>query len=510
MHSLKRWLVVLAGVALLSLAGVRSAGAVSASALSKPWSSFRDLVYPMSTPGTETFAFYYPWYAANNWDGRLLQMNPSLGRYDSRHANIINQHMVWAERAHLGGLIVSWWGRTMERGVRIENLMPTLLNAAGAKNLRLVLMIEQYPGRTPATVAADIASCISRYTGYPGWYLSDRPTPFLDSSLKPVFYIDRPHNGQGLTPAAWTAALDQIHQQSGAVVLAHSYDTRWVTDGHFDGLWDYSYTNTFDVRNAGMRLPDHAWYVPTAIPGFDARRSKNWTKVIPRAGGAFYNKTWGDLLGHGIDMPMASVTSFNEWFETTQIEPCAPGFDRDGFAYETYSPVSSTFYLDKTAYWADKLLAYKTPDVRSALTTYIRFNTTNRPYGIFQNDWGSDGNTEVVTLGSKPARRPKLNNKYLYLQVHKKFIAPVATPIQVRVDYFDSGVGQIWVQYNGALSVAQNSLKLNLTNTNTWRTALFVIPDAILNGKGNGWSDLRLAATTGLRPGYSLVAVTKL
>jgi len=84
-------------------------------------------------------------------------------------------------------------------------------------------------------------------------------------------------------------------------------------------------------------------FVGTVQPGFDDRRLRgDANPVIDRNGGARYDQTWAAALAGSPDWIV--VTSWNEWFEDTQIEP----------GVETGSGA-----LDQTATWSG---AFKQPN----------------------------------------------------------------------------------------------------------------------------------------------------
>jgi hypothetical protein len=65
--------------------------------------------------------------------------------------------------------------------------------------------------------------------------------------------------------------------------------------------------------------PDKLW-IPPVSPGCDDRAARAATCVRDRADGAYYQATWDGALAS--NPPWAVVVStFNEWMESTQIEP---------------------------------------------------------------------------------------------------------------------------------------------------------------------------------------------
>ena len=66
----------------------------------------------------------------------------------------------------------------------------------------------------------------------------------------------------------------------------------------------------------------------------------------------------------GTELVPISITSFNEWHEGTQIEPCSatpPVREGNGrsLRYSTYHPLPSDYYLSRTRYWVNKMRGSK-------------------------------------------------------------------------------------------------------------------------------------------------------
>lgn len=455
-------------------------------------------------------AYYYDWYVGNQWQS-LLDMAPGMGHYDSRNSAVISNHMAWAAQAGLNELILSWWGLASASGLRMDGDVPAILNAAAQNNVRVLFMIDAYAGRTPQSVASDIRYLIAQYSGYSAWYTSSRPTPYLTNPLpRPVFFVYMSATDTSTTPANWTAALDSIHANSNAAVLIHNtLDPSWVTVGHFDGMFSYGTGTDYSTRDLAQKLPAGAWYIPTAYPGFNAYRSKGWTGIVPRNGGATYDQTWSQALDLGIDMPMVSVTSFNEWTETTQIEPCGAGTDLDGFVWETYGALGAYGYLNKTLSWAQAAHAYQPADYSKASTVYWLPGTPGTHAGLWQNSWGSNGQTVQTALAGVPVVTNAAANRLILFQADKALGYSTPAPALVRVDYLDRGTGKFQLTYWGATAAEENSPAVTLTNSGTWKTAVFQLPDAVFNGSLGGKSDFRLTLATGTSLAVNLAAVIK-
>jgi hypothetical protein len=60
-------------------------------------------------------------------------------------------------------------------------------------------------------------------------------------------------------------------------------------------------------------------FISTAMPGYDDSRIRGGHEVRSRANGDYYRRSWQTAIDKNAQAVM--ITSFNEWFEGTQIEP---------------------------------------------------------------------------------------------------------------------------------------------------------------------------------------------
>ncbi|MDO8424729.1 MAG: glycoside hydrolase family 99-like domain-containing protein [bacterium] len=65
------------------------------------------------------------------------------------------------------------------------------------------------------------------------------------------------------------------------------------------------------------------YFIPNVMPGYDDRNQNGLQRsVLERKGGEFYKKFW-EIARKYLDpkLPLAMITTFNEWHEGTEIEP---------------------------------------------------------------------------------------------------------------------------------------------------------------------------------------------
>ncbi|GGO37395.1 glycoside hydrolase family 99 protein [Streptomyces lasiicapitis] len=317
-----------------------------------------------AAPSESVHLFYYPWYGtpATSGDWRHWQQGghtppedigadfyPSLGPYDSGDfASTVDQHMRWIQRSGAGVIVFSWWGR----GGQEDRLARGVLDAAARAGIEVAWHIEPYQGRTPASVAADVAYLNSQYGAHPAFHRSS------EHGGKPAFYVF-----ESLRSTDWSA-LDAVTGDN--IVLAQTTDTTKIA--HFSGMYTYdgiAGATAPGWKQAGDYAKAHGLiWSPSVAPGYidDRAVPGNTTPTLGRAGGATYDKEWSNALDPAIggSPTWVSVTSFNEWHEGSTVEP-ADASPPPGHGYQTYEgaygtsgAASETAYLDRTAYWAER------------------------------------------------------------------------------------------------------------------------------------------------------------
>ncbi|MGE5072316.1 MAG: hypothetical protein ACM3MF_02725 [Anaerolineae bacterium] len=347
-----------------------------------PGTPFPTGTFPAVTgpnPTSKVAAFYYPWYATPQIDGRWRHwpqnghtpprdlgsdFYPLLGAYSSSDAAIVAQHMEWLRQAGVGVAIVSWWGQ----GSPEDAVIPRILEIAPRYGIQVAFHIEPYDARTANSLVEDIKYLYSRYGSSPAFYRSTASTTYSPTAApKGLFFVWCTASASGcgrdtVSPGYWQPAMDAVHAlPEGALVIANDTDGSWVTGGHFDGLYNYA---TLHLEQDGgfawaRSVPAGALYIPSVIPGFSAQRvAYAADTTVPRNDGQTYNDQWTAALNTGVEPAMVTITSFNEWHEGTMIEPAAPGMDDGhGNRYADFGKLPPDGYLSLTRQWVEKFQA---------------------------------------------------------------------------------------------------------------------------------------------------------
>lgn len=243
---------------------------------------------------------------------------PRLGAYSSSSDETIEKHMYWLDRAGIGTILFSWWGRGSYEDSNVWKVM----NAADDWGLKVGFYIEPYGGgyvepggsgtRTPFTAKEDIKYIIDTYGCHRAMYRRQGRPVFL-------FFAARSYANGNQTD--WKEAWDELHADPkyNPIVIAHdvNLDSRIIRGG-WDGGHDYG---TEASEKTSANWPQLAQNYAnagkilyfTVSPGFDNTRLRPPNKpIIPRNDGQLYQKLWLRAIESKLPTSPVVVTSFNE------------------------------------------------------------------------------------------------------------------------------------------------------------------------------------------------------
>jgi hypothetical protein len=231
--------------------------------------------------------------------------------------------------AGIDTVVVSWWGPGSLEDTRLRPVAA----AAKAAGLDVALHVEPWDDRTPAAVADALV-------GLEGLGIRD------------VYVYDSTRDSD----EDWQAALARVASYR---VFAHTPLAGKAVRGGFDGIYTYDvlvYDGTSFSRMCASARQVGLACAPSIGPGFDAYRATSEVRIRARNDGRWYDHMWRSALGAAPDV--VTITSYNEWHEGTQIEPASS----TARLYETYDGAwglegksSERAYLDRTAYWTERL-----------------------------------------------------------------------------------------------------------------------------------------------------------
>jgi hypothetical protein len=294
------------------------------------------------------WAVYYAWYETatgphGKWslwcDAKPASTNlqprskaqPLIGYYDSDDPAVVRWHVRLAKAAGIEAFLVSWWGGANISGAAFEK---TILPVAAEENFKVALCSElaQFHHDVPALVR-QTADVLRR--------TKDSPA-YLRLEGKPAVYCYQVPFEPKLTPATFAELRRGVEAEVGPVY--------WVMDKvanagdrglNFPDAWLripeislFGFYGTFSIKRIWTRdelAPHYTRLVQQAHaagkkvflpahPGHDNSGFRpNDFFVIPRDDGATLRGYLRAITDAGADV--ALVTSFNEWPETTVVEP---------------------------------------------------------------------------------------------------------------------------------------------------------------------------------------------
>jgi glycoprotein endo-alpha-1,2-mannosidase len=383
-------------------------------------------------PSYRAAVFYYPWYRTPATDGYWAHWEdpgfqppaditsdyyPVLGAYSVADPAIVAQHFAWLREAGVGVIISSWWGQ----GSREDQAVPLLLDIGERYGIKVAFHIEPYGGRTSERLLGDVQYLYRVYGSHPAFYRTAAASGFSPTGgSKGLFFVWAirfpDFDEAAVGPEYWQETVDAVHAlPDGGLLIANATESDWVEDGHFDGLYNYA---TLKLEDGGFSwargIPPDAWYVPSVIPGFSARRiGYPEEDYVPRLGGDTYAEQWRQALGTGVEPALVTITSFNEWHEGSQIEPAAEGATNGlGYAYQDYLPLAPDGYLALTRQWVGRYLSATWP-----ATERIRIRlTTTSDWTTFSLVDGASWLRPNVLSASEEAVEARMDGDHLVLQ----------------------------------------------------------------------------------------------
>ena len=259
-------------------------------------------------------AFYYAWYAPP-WFYPTPD-EPVLGYYNSHDQDVLQQHVQWAQQHGVDGFIVSWWRRDDFSDQSLELLM----SIAEKTGFKVSIYYEGYEDHveTPDDVVADLIYILGKYGAY---------SNFLKVEGRPVIFF----YSEGINKFSeeeWAYILSTVRSQ-GYAFFAVGHELAWATGAvpaGFDGVHIYSpvtmepaVAREYYERIGFRALHRKKLFCSTVAPGYDDTLIRDPGFIRERDNGRYYVDIWAAAA----EAPAywILVTSFNEWFEATEIEP---------------------------------------------------------------------------------------------------------------------------------------------------------------------------------------------
>jgi hypothetical protein len=253
-------------------------------------------------------AYYYSWWDPNTWDRTLYQAPEA---YNSDDPAMIQRHVQQAQAAGVDGFITSWYGN----GDRTDRNLAQLLEIGARSGFRATIHFETPHFWGVDDVIAQLQAFYDQRINHPG---------MVRYQGRPVIFFWRVSTFDNGT---WSAIRNAVDPGHAAVWIADGDNFGVVAGDAWDGISPYAIAWS---GNPAAQLP--SWgakaraaapeklYIPPVSPGCDDSAARKATCVQDRAGGNYYQATWDGALASNPAWAV-TVSTFNEWMESTQIEP---------------------------------------------------------------------------------------------------------------------------------------------------------------------------------------------
>jgi len=264
--------------------------------------------YPATTPVHPVLAYYYAWYDEGSFNQTLFQPPQP---YNSDDVGVMQRHVDQAKRAGVDGFIVDWYGN----GDRTDTNLAHLLDVADRSGFSATIHFE-----TPRFWGVD--DVVSQLRAF---YESRANHPaMVRYQGRPVIFFWRAGTFDNATWANIRAQVDPEHR---AVWMADGDNFNILGGDAWDGISPYAIAWSADPAGQMVRwanvarnvAPDKLWN-PVVSPGCNDSAARSPTCIRDRGDGSYYQASWDGALASSPSWAVV-VSTFNEWMESTQIEP---------------------------------------------------------------------------------------------------------------------------------------------------------------------------------------------
>jgi hypothetical protein len=290
-------------------------------------------------------AHYYPWYTLETWRDPQMADRPTRA-YSSDSQADVDEQARQARAAGIDAFVVSWQGKEAGNGFNVRR-MQLVLDAARRAGLKACIYTETYVANVgndprisidPDVVFDWLVDVVDMFGSHPAYLrIEGRPVVLMYA----VSLLPQPQ---------WDAVLARLRATGRNPLVIGEFTQSTLLDT-FDG--EYQYTNvlrpadeaarinrteSLRVRTLHLLKPGdrRRIWIASVSPGFDDSMlvGRAVPRVVDRAEGRVYDAQWESAVATAADWVV--VTSWNEWWENTQIE-----------ASERYG----TVFLDRTREW---------------------------------------------------------------------------------------------------------------------------------------------------------------
>jgi hypothetical protein len=293
--------------------------------------------------------YYYPWYHAGDEWRQVMRLHlkapqkPKLGLYHSDDPNVIAEHITQSVHGGIAFWAVSWWGPGHHCDVTFRD---GILAHPDAAKLRYAILYESTGRFGPfddpnyASWIGDLAYLQEHYFDHPRYLrIGGRPVVFvyltrvyfrnrgqkalelMRETFRDLYLVGDDVFGAGYR-SEWAEPFDAVT----------AYDVYGQSIGPFGGTQkaiEFLADNYRDARAQANAVGTA--FMPTISPGFNDTavrqghpgRARHFTDVPQSQEGDIFRAMIRDVALPHLDPRCGNImmiTSFNEWYEDTQIE----------------------------------------------------------------------------------------------------------------------------------------------------------------------------------------------
>lgn len=292
-------------------------------------------------------AYYYPWYIRDDWSRHDYVGTPTLGKYGTDSPQIAEQHISWSAEHGINGLFVSWWG---QEHLVASHLKSGLLKATNLDRIKFAMFYESLGILDPEDGTKDgvvdfsepqvMSALIADFQHLTQEYF-DHPQ-YLKFSGRPVVGLYVSRTFRNFTQEH----LERLQQAIGYNVYfiadeiffgkQASPDTARNRQAQFDAYTAYNMFENAKVRPNDSALTyqareafpifrqwaKHKTFIPSIFPSYQDFRGNKPLFGSPDEFATILDAASSIASPGSASAPqMILLTSFNEWWEGTTIEP---------------------------------------------------------------------------------------------------------------------------------------------------------------------------------------------
>ncbi|SRR6266508_2840746 len=287
----------LSGASLVLLSSLFGAWLALSPSVARP----ADLSHPV-------LAYYYAWWDPENFSRTLFQ---PPAPYNSDDGGVMQRHIQQAKSGGIDGFIVAWYGN----GDRTDSNLAKLLDMGQRSGFSATIHFETPQFWGVDDVIAQLRAFYENRANHPA---------MVRYQGRPVIFFWR---AGAFDNGTWSFIRSQVDPDHRAVWLADGDDFDILGGESWDGISPYAIAWSGDPATQLPRwanvarsiAPDKLWN-PVVSPGCNDSAARAPTCIQDRAGGSYYQATWDGALASSPSWAVV-VSTFNEWMESTQVEP---------------------------------------------------------------------------------------------------------------------------------------------------------------------------------------------